>query len=78
MVEVLTAFHVIEVCREISFNDIILEGDALHIVNAVKTTCNNWSNFGRMKSKIEHVKQNANTTVHTIAKEALLCVIDRI
>jgi ribonuclease HI len=39
--EAFAAFHAIDLCREIGFSDIILEGDALHIVNAIKTTGNN-------------------------------------
>jgi len=39
--EGLVAFHAVELWREIGFFDIILEGDALQIVNAVKTTRRN-------------------------------------
>jgi hypothetical protein len=35
------------------FSDIILEWDALQIVNAVKTTINNWSNFGNIVDGIK-------------------------
>jgi hypothetical protein len=28
--------------------------------------------------RIEHVKRNVNLVAHTIAKEAILCVIDRV
>lgn len=37
----LAAFHAVELCNEIGFVDIILEEDALQIVNAVKTISNN-------------------------------------
>jgi hypothetical protein len=35
--EALTVFHYVKLCNEIGFADIILEGDAQHIVNVVKT-----------------------------------------
>jgi hypothetical protein len=39
--EALVAFHVVELCSEMGFVDIILEGDALQIVNVVKKIGNN-------------------------------------
>jgi ribonuclease HI len=75
--EALLAFHAVELCRERGFFDILLKGDALQIVNAVKTTRRNWSNFGHIVDgiktelsqlrswRIEHAKRNANTTAHT-------------
>jgi len=56
-----------------------LEGKALQIINAVKTTSTNWSTFGHIVDgikhdlsqlrswRIEHVKKNTNTAAHTIA-----------
>jgi ribonuclease HI len=41
--EALTALHDVETCKELGFYDIILEGDALQIVNPIKVTWNNWS-----------------------------------
>lgn len=72
------------------FSGTILENDAQQIVNAVKTTGTNWSTFGHIVDeikyelsqlrlrRIKHVKMNANTTAHTIAQEAILCVTDRV
>jgi hypothetical protein len=54
VVEALTAFYAVELCREIlGFVDIILEGDALQIVNAVKATSNNLSKFGHIVEGIK-------------------------
>jgi hypothetical protein len=39
--EALVAFYAMELCRKIGYIDIILEGDALQIVNAAKATSNN-------------------------------------
>jgi hypothetical protein len=88
--EALAAFHAVETCKEMSFHDIILDGDSLQIVNAIKATCNNLSSFGHIVDgiklelrplrswRIEHVKRDANVTAHTIEKETILGVIDRI
>jgi ribonuclease HI len=39
--EALAALHAVETCKKMGFYDIILEEDALHIVDAIKATCNN-------------------------------------
>jgi hypothetical protein len=55
VVEVLIVVHAVEFCREISFFfEIILEGNALQIVNVVKVRGYNWSEMVilSMKSKI--------------------------
>jgi len=77
--EALATFHAVELCQEMSFFDLILEGKALQIINAVKTTSTNWSTFGHIVDgikhdlsqlrswRIEHVKKNTNTAAHTIA-----------
>lgn len=88
--EALAALQVVELSKEIGFNDIILKGDTLQIVNAVKAEGNNWSKFGhiidgiklglcQLRSwRIKHVKRDANTTAHTIAHKAILCIINRV
>jgi hypothetical protein len=37
-------------------SNIILEGDTLQIVNAVKTTGTNWSNFGHIVDEIKLIR----------------------
>jgi hypothetical protein len=80
----LAAFQAVELCKEMDFMDIVLEGSALHIVSAVKAIGNNWSMFGHIVDgiiaglsqlrswRIEHVKQDVNLAAHIIAKEAIL------
>jgi hypothetical protein len=46
VVEALAALQIVELSREMGLNDIILEGDALHIVTSVKAEENNWSKIG--------------------------------
>jgi hypothetical protein len=43
----------VETSKEMDFHDIIMEGDALQIVNAIKATCNNWSSFGHIVDDIK-------------------------
>jgi len=68
--EALAAFHAVETCKEMGFHNIILEGDALQIVNTIKVTCNNLSSFGHIVDgiklelrqlrywRIEHIKRD--------------------
>jgi hypothetical protein len=46
--EALAAVHAVEFCREIGFFDIMLEGNVLQIVNAVKAMGYNWSKMGNL------------------------------
>lgn len=39
--EALAALHAVELCKKMGFNDIILEGDAIQIVQAIKVEGNN-------------------------------------
>jgi hypothetical protein len=67
-----------------------LERDTLQIVQLIKTTGDNWSNIGHIcgwnqrwvaeAEILEHitVKRNANIDAHTIAKQVILCVINRV
>jgi hypothetical protein len=72
------------------FNDIILKRDALQIIKTIKAERNNWSKFGYMVNGIKedlrqlkswsivHVKRNVNKAAHTIARETVLCVINKV
>jgi ribonuclease HI len=51
--EALAALHAVETCKEMGFYDIILEEDALQIVDVIKATCNNWSSFGHIVDGIK-------------------------
>jgi len=88
--EALAAVHTVEFCREIGFFDIMLEGDALQIVNAVKAMGYNWSKMGNLINgikdglgklrswSIEHVKRDANYAAHFLACETIYSVIDKV
>lgn len=78
--EALAALHAMELCQEMGFNYIILDGDALQIVLAFKAEGNNWSKFGYLVDGIKeglrllrsgsviHVKKSVNVAAHTIAR----------
>lgn len=67
--EALATLHAVEFSCELGFYDIIVEGDALQIVNAVKVGITNWSKFRHIvedikermhllrSCRIEHVKK---------------------
>jgi ribonuclease HI len=88
--EGLAAFYAVEFSRDMCFNDIILEGDALQIVAAVQTDSQHWSRFGHIVDgiklglsqlrswQINHVKRDANSAAHVLAREAIKNVIDRV
>jgi hypothetical protein len=88
--EALAGFYAVEFSRDMSFFDIFLEGDALQIVSAVKTNNQRWSKFGHIIDgirsglhhlrswQIHHVKRDANSAAHTLAREAIKSVIDRV
>jgi hypothetical protein len=88
--EALTTLYAVELNKEKSFNDIILERDVLQIVNTIKATGKSWSNVGhivdgikmelsQLRSRIiEYVKRDANTEAHIITKKAISSVINRV
>lgn len=58
-----------------------------YIVNAVKVTGKNWYNFSHLIDGIKdglrlcwvkHVQRDANSASHSLAREAILDVIDRV
>ena len=57
------------------------------IVNAVKATGKNWYNFGhfidgikdRLRSwRVKHLKRDANSAAHSLARKAILDVINKV
>lgn len=86
----LAALYAVNFCREMNFYDILMEGDALQIVSAVKMESKYWSRYGHIVDgikvglhtlrswHIDHVKRDANTTAHSLAQEAILSVIDKV
>jgi hypothetical protein len=69
---------------------ILLEGNALQIVTAVKMEGKNWSKFGHLVDgikedlhhlrfwRIDHIKRDANSATHGLAIEAIKHVIDKV
>lgn len=49
----MATFYVVDLCIELSFMDIILEGNVIQIVNAVKAQCKNWNKFGYIVDEIQ-------------------------
>jgi hypothetical protein len=70
------------------FYDLIMEGNALQTINAIKTKHKNWSQFEHIvdgvqecmrllrSCRIERVKRNTNSPTHRLAREATKNVID--
>ncbi len=46
--EALAALHAVEFNRDLRLRRIILEGDTLQVVNAMKSTSHNWSKYGQL------------------------------
>lgn len=57
--EALAALYVVEFCRELRFYNVIVEGDALQIVNAIKAGNKNWSKF-------EHIVDGIKERMHLL------------
>jgi hypothetical protein len=72
-----------EFSRDLGLRNIFLEGDALHVVNDVKSQGQNWSRYGHiideirevlncMQSwQIDHVRKVVNSDAHVLAKTAV-------
>jgi hypothetical protein len=77
------ALRVVNFSRELGFYKIILEGDALQIMQALKNESSNWYIYDHLieetrgvlqnmqKWKVHHVKRNLNGAAHQLAKVAL-------
>lgn len=51
VVEALSTLCAVKFSKDMSFHDIILEGDALQIVHVVKAGNKNWSKFGHLSKR---------------------------
>jgi ribonuclease HI len=88
--EAMGALMAAELCRDLDLLDIILEGDSLQVVQALRCMSQNWSPYGqivedarsvlytRMSWIVSHVKREANPAAHYLAKYALFNVQDRV
>jgi hypothetical protein len=46
----LVALHAAEFCKDLGFRDIIMKGNALQVVTAIKSIKQNWSRYGQLIS----------------------------
>jgi len=86
--EALAALHAVEFSWDLGLRRIILEGDVLQIVNAVKSTGRNWSKYGQLVEDtrevlngmimwyICHVRKDENSATRSLAKEAVQQITD--
>jgi ribonuclease HI len=81
--EAVAALRAVTFCREVGFSKVVLEGDALQVVHALKSSTRNWSSYGHLieearshlkgmhKWRVNHVRRHLNGAAHRLAKEAL-------
>jgi hypothetical protein len=89
-VEALTAFYATEFSRDLNLRNIFLKGDALQVVNAVKSQGRNWSMYGHIIDDIRevlncmqywqigHVSRVVNFVAHSLAKAGVKQVINQV
>ncbi|XVF42884.1 hypothetical protein PTKIN_Ptkin01aG0401500 [Pterospermum kingtungense] len=82
-IEAFTVVKALTFAKDMRLKKIVIEGDVLGIINAIKSPSPNLSSIGnlideaRIVSKdfevclIQHVRGNANMAAHTLAKQAL-------
>jgi ribonuclease HI len=88
--EAMGALMAAELCRDLGLLDVMLEGDSLQVVQALKCMSQNWSPYGQIVEDarsvlytsrswiVSHVKREANSAAHYLAKYALFNVQDRV
>lgn len=84
----MAALYAVELCHDLGIYDIILEGDSLVVVKAIKEASSSWVVFGQIMDNIQlvlqslrswnigHVKREANSVARTLAKEATKTTLD--
>lgn len=88
--EALGALMAAELSRDLGLPDVILEGDSLLVVQALRKMSPNLSSYGqviedtrsilftRRSWMVNHVKREVNSAAHYLAKDALLFNLDRV
>jgi ribonuclease HI/exonuclease III len=88
--EAIGALIAAEFSRDLGIQDIVLEGDALLVVKAIKDSGPQWNLYGHIVEDIRavlnnlrswfagHAKREANFAAHFLAKEAVKNVMDQI
>jgi hypothetical protein len=82
-IEAWEALTMAELYRDLGFNDIILEGDCLAVIKAIKDPTLSWCTYrqvigdtkivlnNRRSWMVQHVRRTANFVAHGLAKVAL-------
>jgi ribonuclease HI len=88
--EAYAALKAVEFCCDLGLWNILLEGDALEIVNALLLDDPSWSRYGHLIDdtklllqrfcswEVQHVKRGANMAAHSLAKGALRQSLEQI
>lgn len=88
--EAMGALIAAEFSRDLGIHDIQIEGDSLLVVKAIRESGTQWSSYGQIVGDarvvlnnlrswfIAHVKRDANSAAHVLAKEAVRHVNDQI
>jgi hypothetical protein len=88
--EALGTLHATEFCRDLGLQQIVLEGDALQRVDAIKSSGRCCSRYGHLVDEtrdmlrmvpiwqIIHVKREGNSAAYGLAKVAIKHVIDQV
>ncbi|XP_059442109.1 uncharacterized protein LOC132174476 [Corylus avellana] len=88
--EAQAALAAVEFSRELGYQDVILEGDSLQVVQALKEEGINWRSYGQIVDDarvllgtcrswmVHHMRRGANQAAHSLAKESLWHSSDQI
>ena len=89
-IEATAALHVVELCRDVGVQDLILEGDSMVVVKAIESSGQKTQYYGQIIEDIRvvlgsrrswrvcHTKREANGVAYGLAKEATRDFIDKI
>jgi hypothetical protein len=87
--EAMAMLRAVILCHELGFSSVILEGDALQIVQAIRKDGRCWSQYlhlikeaGGVLSclhiwKVNHVRRHLNDTANRLAKEAIFLSMEQ-
>jgi hypothetical protein len=88
--EAYAAYHAVRLCRDLGVQNLLLEGDAKQIVEAINLGTGTWSRFGHLiedtrrtlltisRWRCAFVHREANEAAHRLAKAATTDVSDNI